>query len=108
MRWECTSIRRGDGMCTSTDGCHAREACPAKAGGGHPVIAESAGQHDRSLETLLSRAMTMKIALVPRTRSSRMSRRAFDRELRVQRGTRIIELLVVLDSEVRKRAAPYK
>src|SRR4029453_9867004 len=41
--------------------------------------------------------------LVPRTRSSRMSCRAFDRELRVQRGTRIIELLVVLDSEVRKR-----
>src|SRR6266550_3892117 len=32
-----------------------------------------------------------------------MSCRAFDRELRVQRGTRIIELLVVLDSEVRKR-----
>jgi hypothetical protein len=49
-------------MGTSTDGCHAREACPAKAGGGHPVIAESAGPHDRSLETLLSRAMTMKIA----------------------------------------------
>src|SRR5947208_8147542 len=42
-------------------------------------------------------------SLVPRTRSSRMSCRAFDRELRVQRGTRIIELLVVLDSEVRKR-----
>ena len=40
--------------------------------------------------------------LVPRTRSSRISCRAFDRELRVQRGTRIIELLVVLDSEVRK------
>src|SRR5436305_5285814 len=41
--------------------------------------------------------------LVPRTRSSRISCREFDRELRVQRGTRIIELLVVLDSEVRKR-----
>src|SRR5213596_3035166 len=41
--------------------------------------------------------------LVPRTRSSRILCRAFDRELRVQRGTRIIELLVVLDSEVRKR-----
>jgi hypothetical protein len=41
--------------------------------------------------------------LVPRTRSSRIPRREFDRELRVQRGTRIIELLVVLDSEVRKR-----
>jgi hypothetical protein len=45
------------------------------------------------------------IRLVPRTRSSRMLCRAFDRELRVQRGTRIIELLVVLDSEVRKRDA---
>src|SRR5919197_6013446 len=44
-----------------------------------------------------------KSELVPRTRSSRISCRAFDRELRVQRGTRIIELLVVLDSEVRKR-----
>src|SRR5207244_9150420 len=44
-----------------------------------------------------------KSALVPRTRSSRISCREFDRELRVQRGTRIIELLVVLDSEVRKR-----
>jgi hypothetical protein len=43
------------------------------------------------------------ILLVPRTRSSRISCRAFDRELRVQRGTRIIELLVVLDSEVRKQ-----
>src|SRR5207342_3898712 len=32
---------------------------------------------------------------VPRTRSSRTSRGKFDRELRVQRGTRIIELLVV-------------
>jgi hypothetical protein len=41
--------------------------------------------------------------LVPRTRSSRTSCREFDRELRVQRGTRIIELLVVFDSEVRKR-----
>src|SRR5690242_15272266 len=34
--------------------------------------------------------------LVPRTRSSRTSSLEFDRELRVQRGTRIIELLVVL------------
>src|SRR5436190_23008924 len=42
-------------------------------------------------------------ALVPRTRSSRIPCREFDRELRVQRGTRILELLVVLDSEVRKR-----
>src|SRR5262249_3556848 len=41
--------------------------------------------------------------LVPRTRSSRMPCREFDCELRAQRGTRIIELLVVLDSEVRKR-----
>src|SRR5437016_3800822 len=41
--------------------------------------------------------------LVPRTRSSRILCREFDRELRVQRGTRITELLVVLDSEVRKR-----
>src|SRR5262249_19614739 len=41
--------------------------------------------------------------LVPRTRSSRISCDEFDRELRVQRGTRTIELLVVLDPEVRKR-----
>jgi hypothetical protein len=41
--------------------------------------------------------------LVPRTRDSRTSGREFDRELRVQRGTRIIELPVVLDSEVRIR-----
>src|SRR5262249_41583335 len=36
------------------------------------------------------------LALVPRTRSSRTSNRKHGRELRVQRGTRIIELLVVL------------
>src|SRR5712691_4055821 len=42
--------------------------------------------------------------LVPRTRSSRTICREYDRELRVQRGTRIMELLVVLDSEVRKSA----
>src|SRR5438105_15608887 len=35
-------------------------------------------------------------AQVPRTRSSRTSCGKCDRELRVQRGTRIIELLVVL------------
>ncbi len=36
------------------------------------------------------------LALVPRTRSSRAVCRESDRELRVQRGTRIIELLVAL------------
>src|SRR5262245_49249338 len=35
-------------------------------------------------------------SLVPRTRSSRTSCGKCDRELRVQRGTRIIELLVAL------------
>ncbi len=38
---------------------------------------------------------------VPRTRSSRPTCCEYDRELRVQRGTGIIESLVVLDSEVR-------
>src|SRR5262249_44052527 len=42
--------------------------------------------------------------LVPRTRSSHTICCWFDGELGVQRGTRIIELLVVLDSEVRKSA----
>src|SRR5262245_58076282 len=41
--------------------------------------------------------------VVPLTRSSGTGCRGLDRELRVQRGTRIVELLVVLDSEVRKR-----
>ncbi len=41
--------------------------------------------------------------LVPRTQSSRTMCREYDRELRVQRCTRIIELLVVLDSEARIR-----
>src|SRR5690242_8506497 len=41
--------------------------------------------------------------LVPRTRSSHRSRRESGCELRVQSGTRIIELLVPFDSEVRKR-----
>src|SRR5262245_30599941 len=45
----------------------------------------------------------LRAALVPRTRSSRSPCCKCDRELRVQRGTRIIELLVVLDSEVRLR-----
>jgi tripartite-type tricarboxylate transporter receptor subunit TctC len=36
------------------------------------------------------------LSLVPRTRSSRTSCGICDRELRVQRGTRVIELLVVL------------
>src|SRR5262249_21772760 len=42
--------------------------------------------------------------LVPRTRSSHHTCRESGCELRVQSGTRIIELLVPFDSEVRKRA----
>src|SRR5262249_36816686 len=42
--------------------------------------------------------------LVPRTRSSHHNCRESGCELRVQSGTRIIELLVPFDSEVRKRA----
>src|SRR5215813_2391511 len=45
-------------------------------------------------------------ALVPRTRSSRTSNRKHDRELRVQRGTRIIELLVVLRFRGSHRGVP--
>src|SRR5436190_6118883 len=52
---------------------------------------------------ILEGARSLGWRLVPRTRSSRIPCREFDRELRVQRGTRIIELLVVLDSEGRKR-----
>ena len=44
--------------------------------------------------------------LVPRTRSSHHNCRESGCELRVQRGTRIIELLVPFDSEVRKRVCP--
>ena len=40
-------------------------------------------------------------ALVPRTRSSHHNYRESDCELRVQSGTRIIDLLVSFDSEVR-------
>src|SRR5690349_24066990 len=40
-------------------------------------------------------------SLVPRTRSSHHNCRESDCELRVQSGTRIIELLVSFDSEVR-------
>src|SRR5919197_2932929 len=70
------------------------------------VCVRGAGTHRAA--TVCTRACDPAIArivddLVPRTRSSRISCREFDRELRVQRGTRIIELLVVLDSEVRKR-----
>src|SRR4029077_5294388 len=43
-------------------------------------------------------------ALVPRTRSSHYNCRESGCELRVQSGTRIIELLVSYDSEVRFRA----
>src|SRR5262245_43265646 len=46
------------------------------------------------------------IASAPNPKFARMCRE-LDRELRVQRGTRIIELLVVLDSEVRKRGVPH-
>src|ERR1700751_2241900 len=42
--------------------------------------------------------------LVPRTRSSHHTCRESGCELRVQSGTRIIELLVPFDSEVRSRA----
>src|SRR5690349_20073038 len=41
------------------------------------------------------------VTLVPRTRSSHHNCRETDCELRVQSGTRIIELLVSFDSEVR-------
>src|ERR1700756_3434653 len=43
----------------------------------------------------------MRAALVPRTRSSHHNCRESGCELRVQSGTRIIELLVSFDSEVR-------
>src|SRR5215510_16605061 len=46
-------------------------------------------------ETMGGKAMS-RTALVPQTRSSRTPSGKCDRELRVQRGTRIIELLVVL------------
>src|SRR6266566_3898195 len=44
------------------------------------------------------------LRLVPRTRSSHHNRRESGCELRVQSGTRIIELLVSFDSEVRSGA----
>jgi len=55
-----------------------------------------------------SRSLTAQFAagwidLVPRTRSSHHNCRESDCELRVQSGTRIIELLVPFDTEVRKR-----
>src|SRR5262245_19278634 len=49
---------------------------------------------ERSGSDLRRRSDTLR--LVPRTRSSRTPCGKCDRELRVQRGTRIIELLVVL------------
>ena len=48
--------------------------------------------------------MTSDERLVPRTRSSHHNCRESGCELRVQSGTRIIELLVPFDSEVPKRA----
>src|SRR5689334_25197611 len=47
-----------------------------------------------------------RVPLVPRTRSSHRNCRESGCELRVQSGTRIIELLVPFDSEVRKRMCP--
>src|SRR5262249_16829016 len=50
----------------------------------------------------LPRGLNSPRVLVPRTRSSHTFCGKHDCELRVQRGTRIIELLVSLDSEFRK------
>jgi hypothetical protein len=46
--------------------------------------------------------------LVPRTRSSHHNCRESDCELRVQSGTRIIELLASFDSEVRTASRPKR
>src|SRR5262245_32934180 len=57
-------------------------------------------------EALLEHCLMPSYQLVPRTRSSRTSCGKFDRELRVQRGTRIIELLVVPRFRGSHRSAP--
>src|SRR5215471_13011227 len=59
---------------------------PARTGGNHSCWSGSEGTEH---------------ALVPRTRSSHHNCRESDCELRVQSGTRIIDLLVSFDSEVR-------
>src|SRR5262249_6383954 len=66
--------------------------------------AGAGGQRCSQRRLWSTNAKTPRLALVPRTRSSHHNCCESVCELRVQSGTRIIELLVSFDSEVRIRA----
>src|SRR5262249_56354201 len=72
------------------------------SGGGVPPFARGLAPHPpRHLVGRPTRGREVIRRLVPRTRSSHYNCGESDCELRVQSGTRIIELLVSFDSEVR-------
>src|ERR1700724_2374443 len=77
----------GAGVCPAAPAARVSKTDPAKS--------HKAGTRER---------IPSSVTLVPRTRSSHHNCRESDCELRVQSGTRIIDLLVSFDSEVRLRA----
>ena len=89
--------------CLATEGCNVM--CEGRRGAGHGLLRGRPKPADVSYrEKRELRRQAHGRQLVPRTRSSHSIAAKFGCELRVQSGTRIIELRVSFDSEVRIRA----